>query len=328
MNHRYGADRVSLDVLKNRISRLVHAMAVVVILVTVCAPAHAQDPDPRPAKLPFFYDPEGIYDEGQARTLARDAKLLQSSEIPMLVYVRVTNGEDATLETAQDFADSIRKDWSVESASGADDGLVLLYSHVPGDGAASTVVASWGAHTFDNSGLTPEYIQSVISGDVRALLDQGHSFEALVYGMREIRYAGIYFPPQPEPLTGVRATLHNALSWVAPITLGVTIIAMLAISLRHAQDKRMPAYRIWRLATIAGLVAVVIATLSVIGESTIGIVCALLIVAILAVQAWLWTHPSPRLSNAPRNVRVPSTSQRIRVRKQLRETPAIDGAHK
>jgi hypothetical protein len=323
---------VQTDYQHNRKPRFNTAIGLLVLCLFLFpapgAGASQAAPDPRPETPPYFYDPSGVFDEGQHRTLARDGKLLQSSDIPTIVYVRSTTAEDADPDVARAFAERVRRDWTVETTTGADDGLVLLYSHVPDNPQASTFVASWGPTAFDGNGLTPEYIESVLAGDVRALLDQGHPFEALVYGMRQIRYGGIYFPPSPEPLEGVTQTLHTTLKWVAPLLLVGVVSTYTVMSIRLTHLRAMPQHLVWTITGATGILFVLIAVASVIGRSRIGIVSALLILIALAIQTWLWNHPAKRPSRALRWRSVPPTSRRMRRAAQARRMHALtEGRH-
>lgn len=304
-----------------------HALGVLVLCLAVLPAlgvnATPADPDPLPHPRPDFYDPSGVFNDGQQATLARDAMLLQSSNIPIVVYVRTVSAEDADPAASHAFAESVRASWKIETTAGADDGLVLLYSHVPNHPQASTVVASWGTATFAKSGLTPAYIESVLGGDVRALLDQGHPFEALVYGMREIRYGGIYFPPSPAPLEGSRKTLNAAVNTGAPLLLAAVVVAYLAISLRRDHLQAMSVKTVWCIVGATGLLASLLAVASIVGRSRIGIGCLLLMLAALALQTWLWTHPPARPSRFRRYRSVPPTARRMRKQRQTRRMHAL-----
>ena len=276
------------------------------------------EPDPPPKTLPYFYDPSDVFPEDQQVTLTRDARLMQRSGIPSVVYVRTASADEVGKKSSRAFADTVRREWNVESAPGADDGLVILLSFVPDNPAASTAVASWGTSTFDDSGLTPEYIQSVLDRDVSTLLDMEFPFEAMVYGLRQIRYGGIYFPPPPDPLEGDAKTLHDILQWVGPALAIGAVSAFVALSLRrHADRLKAPSF-IWKTAGLAGMLVVMLSVLSVIGRSRVGIGSALLILVALAVHAWLWSHPPrPQAWHIERRT-VPPTSQRLRKRRQTR----------
>jgi len=302
----------------HRVRALGLFLLMLFLLVGVVPHGMNAQPAPRPATLPVFFDPDHVYDEAQTATLARDAQLLQSSKIPTVVYVRIATAEEAAPDTAREFAQEIRLGWQVETGEGADDGLVLLYSHVPDNPSASSVVASWGDSTFTHSGLSPTYIQSVLDGDVRALLDQGHPFEALVYGIRELRYAGIYFPPSPEPLVGTSKILHTALNVAGPLLVVVITAVCVSISWNARHIRTICSRTRWQLIGMAGLLVFLVSILSVIGQSRIGIASAALILVVLAIQVSIWTRPDPRNASRQRFHYVTPTSRLMRKRTQAR----------
>jgi hypothetical protein len=283
--------------------------------------AQAQ-PDPPPETIPYFYDPSDVFPEDQQVTLTRDARLVQRSGIPSVVYVRTATANEAGKESSRIFADTVRREWGVESSPGADDGLVVLLSYVPDHPAASTAVASWGTSAFHDSGLTPEYVQSVLDRDVRTLLDMEFPFEAMVYGLRQIRYGGIYFPPPPDPLEGGAKTLHEFLRWIGPaLTIG-TVSGFVALSLRRHADRHIARKFLWKTVGLTGTLVAVLSVLSVIGRSKIGIGSALLILIALTIHAWLWSRPPRHHSRHIQRRIVPPTSQRLRKRRQIQKMMA------
>ena len=285
--------------------------ALALTLVTVGAQAQPA-PDPRPEQLPYFYDPAPVFGEDQQQTLARDARLVQSSEIPTLVYVRPATPEEADPEAAKAFADDVRLSWGVESETGANDGLVILYSHVDGDIGAGSIVASWGDETFDESGLSPNYVETVLAGNPRTLLNDGHPFEAVVYALRELRYGGIYLPPPPAPVEGARSVAHAVANIAGPLLVIGTVATGVVISLRGQQRSILDAP--WRTgAGVAGAL-LVLAVLSVYGQSRIGIASIAILLVVAGIQAWIWTRPE--ITTPLRSV--PPTTRRMRKRMQLR----------
>lgn len=277
-------------------------------------------PDARPDKLPFFYDAAGMFPEDQRNTLARDAQLLQSTEIPTLVYVREGSALHADKQQSQAFADRLRAEWGVESAEGADDGLVLLVSWVPGTPQASTAVFSYGAATFDDSGLTPDSIQQTIDTSVASLIDQGKPFETLVYLMRETRYTGIYSPPPPPPVEGVAKTIHDSLEWATPVA--VVAVTLLLASRSLALWRTGPVSReMWTVAAGVLAFALVLWITAVYAQSRAGVIGTLLLVALLALTCWLWTHPpfTTRHATLARRRSVPPTRRLMRQRHQIRQ---------
>ena len=295
---------------------LAFLMICLPLLGTTEVVAAQAEPDRRPQTVPYFYDPSDVFPEDQEMTLARDAQLLQSTNVPTVVYVRTATPEEAEAESSRAFADTVRREWDVETAPGADDGLLILLSYVPDSPTASTVVASWGESTFEGSGLTPEYIESVLDRDVRTLLDMGFPFEAMVYGLRQIRYGGIYFPPPPAPLEGTAQVLHSVLGSVGPALAMVAVAGFITLSIRQNPARRTSQSLVWKVAGLTGAIVFLLALLSVWGRSRIGIGSALLILIALAIHAWFWTHPSKPQSRYIRRRSVPPTSRRLRKRRQ------------
>ncbi len=298
------------------------AIALFVVLVPLLAPmpsASQTRPDTRPNATTFFYDESGLFPEDQRAALERDAELLQSTGIPTVVYVRVVTASEAAKADSQAFADEIRRAWDVESAPGADDGLVLLFSWVPQQPLASTTVQSYGARTFEDSGLSPDAIATTIATSVSSLVEQEQPFEAVVYLMRETRYTGIYAPPSPAPLEGSAKSLHSLLTWAAPMIAVVTGILLIARTFSYWRVR--PTTR--QIGTFTGVViagALVLWIMSVYAQSRIGVVSSLAMLAEIAVAAWAWSRVAFR-RHGERFVRrraVPPTMTLMRKRHQAR----------
>lgn len=305
----------------NRLRRLVQMLLAALSMLLWTLPLHAQPaPDPRPEAIPFYYDPAPVFDEGQRKTIARDAELVQSSQIPTLLYVRPATVDEAAPDAATAFATDVRETWRVESSDGADDGLVLLYSHVEGNPGASTIVASWGEATFEGSGLTPAYVENLLAKNPRTLLDDGHPFEAVVYALRELRYGGIYLPPPPAPVEGARSVAQAIANVAGPLMVVATVAASVMISLRGQQRTffRHP----WRTGTAITGTLVALAMVSVYGQSPIGIASIAILVVVIALRIRASTRPA----DGTRCRSVPPTVRRMRRRVQLRRRHHLIGA--
>jgi hypothetical protein len=283
------------------------------------ATAYQQQPDPPPETTPQFYDADGLFDDDQLRVLRRDGRLVQRSGIPTLVYVRAVSPDAAGRGESLEFANQVRQDWQIESAPGADDGLVLLFSWVPQNPLATTTVTSYGEHTFVDKGLSAEAIQHTIDTSVRSLVEQERPFEALIYLMRETRYAGIYTPPQPQAVSGLAASLQDALRWVAPILLLVsgTILSTFTFIFRREKPSKRHA---WSLISIVLSGATALWLISVQAQSRIGVASSLLILLILATAAGIWSRTVIRHQSGQTTRRrvVPSTVTLMRMRRQAR----------
>jgi hypothetical protein len=314
-----------------RIGWVVLALFVLLVPILEPMPATGQpEPDPRPGETVYFHDAGGLFTAEEVSTLARDARLLQSSGIPTLVYVRTATASEAGHSESRAFADRVRDSWDIATSSGADDGLVLLFSWVPQNPLASTTVFSHGEHIFEGHGLTPEAIQATIDGSVRSLVEQERPFEAVVYLMRETRYNGIYSPPAPPAVEGFAKTLNRALPVLGPgVALG-TIGALSAFTASFWRVKPDP-----RRVTIivAASLAVVVAlwSVSVYAQGRIGIVSAMVILVALGIAAWTWSRLGfERHGSRPvRRRDVPSTHTLMRKRRQARVmTGRATGVHR
>lgn len=269
-------------------------------------------PAPKPEEVPALYNGTNLFTDGQLKTLEMDAFRLTSIKIPVLVYVRVADSEYAGVDASQQFADSVRADWGIASAPGADDGLVLLLTFDKQGEHGHSLSLSYGTETFAHSGLTPAYIYGIFEDQMRPLLEDGRYFDAVSIGMRRIRYGGIYFPPPVAPLEGAAETVHDTLAWLGPLSVIALTGIFIAISLRVPMDDpaRRPLVR--RIGVAVGLFALALAVLAVYCRSALGVASALLIVISLAIQLWVWTRPRAIPKRPARQRAVPPASRRVR----------------
>jgi uncharacterized membrane protein YgcG len=306
--------------MRRRVSTILTLLMAIVAILAPMSASGQTSPDPKPETVPFFYDASGLFPEDQQVTLQRDAQLLQSSEIPTLVYVRQTTSDEAEVESSLAFAEQLRREWGIESSRGADDGLVLLVSWVPEDHRKSSVVQASGTATFDDSGLSAESIQRTIDTSVASLIDQDKPFETLVYLMRETRYTGIYSPPPPKAIEGAAKTVHDTLTWAGPAISGAVIIILVMLSMQFWRARPTDG-QIWGIAGGVLCGAALLWGLSVYAQSRAGILASLLMVGFLAVAAWLWGHTSytERHHTGVQRRVVPDTRRRMRRRSQMRK---------
>lgn len=298
---------------------IVIALFLCVGFMTTTGASMAQTgPGPRPDEVPRYYDPEDVFPDDQRAVLASDADRLTSTNIPILVYVRTASANNATEEQSRVFANSVQTEWAIATEPGADDGMVILLSWVPDQKDQSTIVISWGQHTFDESGLTPDYVNNVLQTTMRPFLEDGRPFEAMYAGMREIRYGGIYFPPPVAPLTTAQNAVHETVNVVGPVAVIAVPLSFVYLTLGQGFGTSATRKRMYTVTLAVLALVTVLAIVSVFGRSGIGIVSAMLILTSLAIQVWLWTHPSRKNGNARRRA-VPPTSQRARKRRQARD---------
>jgi uncharacterized membrane protein YgcG len=269
-------------------------------------------PAPRPDDVPTLYNATDLFTKDQLGTLLMDAYRLESIKIPTVFYVRVADSDYAGPASTRQFADTIRADWDIESAPGADNGLVILLTLDKQGEHGHSLTLSYGEATFARSGLTPGYIQEVFDERMMPLLEEGRYFDAVSGGMRRIRYGGIYFAPPVPPLVGAAQTVHTGLAWLAPLGVIAISVLFITLSLRLPMDDpaRRPLVR--RIAVATGGLALVLFALSVYGRSAIGVASAMLITLALAIQLWIWTRPRSVPRRSVRARAVPLASRRVR----------------
>lgn len=244
-----------------------------------------------PDDFEVWNDPGGAFSDAQTSTLQRDAQLLQSTNVPTMVWVRtVDTAEEADVESAQSYADRLRSDHDVESAAGADDGLVLFVTLVRGNTPASVAVYSVGENALTESGISDVGLQSTIDNAVKPLLAANHPFEALVYFMRETRYDGLYLPPPNAPLSDAQQTVRDLMT---PVSALITITAAAVATWLTSRFMRTGAptqRQVWTVVAIVLALLGLLAAVSVWSQSRVGTLAVGLGVAILAISVWLWTH--------------------------------------
>lgn len=220
-----------------------------------------------------------LFSEGEYTAIQRDADLAQRSGVPILFVVVRADG--TSVGSAQRIADEYRETQNVETAAGADDGIVFLVMWLQDAPEKSVVVYSAGAHAFATSGLSDDAISAYIDESVVPLLYDGQLFGATTFLMRSTRYTGLYVPPPARAITGVANGAQLALAVLAPVvTLG--LIAGL-VREREADSRRR-----WRIVSFALTGIGLLSAASVWTHSRLGIVCVT--ISLLVLAAWcLWT---------------------------------------
>lgn len=328
MSHRFRSEcqlRTARSDNRTRWILLAPLCAVLVAVLLGAGPTvtHAQrepqnSPAPRPDTVPVLYDATDLFSQDELADLEHDAYRLTSINIPTLVYVRIADSDVADEQSTQQFADTVRDTWDIESAPGADDGLVLLVTLDKQGEHGHSLSLSYGDATFQRSGLTPAYIHDVFDGEMLPLMEEGRYYEALYTGMRRVRYGGIYLPPPVPPREGLVRSVHEGLNWIAPISVIAVAAMFITLSLRTMMDAPRRRSLVRAIGAAVGIWIVAAGILSVYGRSGIGIASALLITVSLALQLWIWTRPHTEHRPGIRRRAVPPASRRIRKLQQAK----------
>ncbi|HYJ12374.1 MAG TPA: TPM domain-containing protein, partial [Thermomicrobiales bacterium] len=168
-----------------------------------------------------LYDNANVLTEHQDGSFENDLERLSALGVEMVVYTRISTDDEIA---SQAFADQIRSEWQVESADGADDGLVLVLTYDMSDLDNHSVVASWGENTFPVRQLTADRYEEILADEIRPELEDGNFDFGLMYGVRRVLNYADYSPPDPAQLTSLQVTIGNLAGLVSAITLQAVVI--------------------------------------------------------------------------------------------------------
>jgi uncharacterized membrane protein YgcG len=194
-------------------------------------PARNEDPAAR------VHDPANLLNESQEEQLNADIARLQSTGIESVVFVR--DGAD-TATGSESFAEELRIGWEVESAPGADDGIVFVLTVAPDENTTGRIDYSIGANTLPKNTFTAEELDSIVTVDSENRVPLNDYVENISFAARRMTNT-IY--DQAGAITERQATnLHGELQRLQ--TLGVPAVLYIRSSLdetdrRSADDIRV-----------------------------------------------------------------------------------------
>lgn len=272
-------------------------------------------------------DPDGVLTEEQASELADDAHRLTTHGVPALFIFRESSRtrEESVLD-----GDALRRDRSIETAPGADDGILFLVTQptdaggVRGSRQTIFLTISVGARTLPKGALNAATLQEVQDKFIRPRLRFGLVGDALRVGIRKIIYLETYYPDPPPPLSTLKRNVRSTLSVVAPIISVASLGSVLAAwrgdtspswLRRYASRKR------YRAALVLAAVGVLmLATVSVYGESRSGIFAVIAASVAIAAHLRLLRRRAarPHHAHALRLVRASATRSIERTRMPVR----------
>ncbi len=163
-----------------RIARRQSMVAILVVLITLtvafpafAAPpasyqdlsAHSQDADfPERNSDPAIrvHDPDDFLSETQEEQLNADLERLRLTGTESVIFVR--DGSDPAT-ASESFAADLRARWAVESAPGADDGIVFVLTVDPGQDTVARIDYSAGANTLPKGTVTAEELDGILAVD-------------------------------------------------------------------------------------------------------------------------------------------------------------------
>lgn len=268
---------------------------------------------PKPERFDRVYDIPGDLNKTQYDRFHYDIGRLWNDGLPAVIYIRTSNADQSTSQT---FADGLRSVWQIESAPGADDGIVLLVDIRNTFPYAAELTYSYGANTFPTGQMTPDVLDLVIEQESKPRFQVGNVNGGLTYALRRILYYTEYTPPFPEPRTSAQEVAHSiALPFNGTLAI---LLTFLSIQL----GRRSPSERLRRRTVVSfGIIAIGISfTVAVFGQSNLGTALALIssllfgMILLQTVQphvARRVLHPTTRNSIARRHRPLSRTHQRV-----------------
>jgi uncharacterized membrane protein YgcG len=265
-------------------------MAVMVLVAALLFDANvttAQDsPEASGAALPprldterHVYDNANLLTDDQEESFESDLARARRLGIETVVYTRISMDD---IQESQEFADRIRTEWRVESAEGADDGVVYLVTYNPSNLETNSITVSWGANTWPVRQLDEATFKDIVDDEMRPAMDDGEADLALMYGVRRVLNYAEYSPPNPAPLTSLQRTLGDFANIGTALLLQSVVVGYLLVPvIRERRFTLMPsATSLGWYAVVLALLAIVAGILAIAARSAFGSLTA------LAVFTW------------------------------------------
>jgi uncharacterized membrane protein YgcG len=188
------------------------------------------------------YDTAHVLSAAQVSDLEASAAAVDRAGAPTVVYVRLRAADDPT--TRRD-ARALMDAWSVESAAGARDGLVLLINLRPTDARHGSAALVAGASHAGDGRLADGRLQSIYGDVMKPHLARGDLAAALSAALAAVRDDLATPPATPAPLTAqdyALAPLGLAII-IIPIGVVVLVVGLVITAVQRMDWSRGSSYR-------------------------------------------------------------------------------------
>lgn len=256
------------------------------------------------------YDPYRLLDADQRDTLRADADRLRRAGLPTLVYIRIS---EANEQQAAAFADRLLSEWRVESAPGANDGLVMLINMGVTGGRSGEVTIRTGPRALPEGGLDAARLAGIAEEKIAPRLKRGQIYTGALAGLRGMVYAISYFPAPQPPLTEREQRVAELLTWLAPMTVAFALIGIVGWALRR--PRALGGRLGWIVPATVLVCCLILAVLAVYARSRLGVAVVIVLALTLAAAALVRHYADKR--------RRLSTGRTVRVRPWHRRGPSI-----
>jgi uncharacterized membrane protein YgcG len=287
-------------------------------------PTRDQDLDRR------VYDTANILSSEEETSLERELVRARSLGVEILVYTRVSADP---IDESQAFADRLRTEWEVESAPGADDGLVYVATIQGADSLIAesavqdldpSIVASTGTNTLPIRQLDQDGFQNVVDNEMNPALADGEFNLSILYGVRRVINHAEYSPPEPAALSPTQSRLNTASRILAAGLVQIAAIGYFLVPV--ITEKRLtliPSTRSLGIyAMVVGVASVLVGLVSIAGRSTSGSLTALALLIWAGCAVPLLIGLLSRRRGLPKSIRVAHRPDR-----QVKTNPALGRRH-
>lgn len=231
-------------------------------------------PERNPNREGSVYDTVDVLTTDQERSIQTDITRASGLGVEMLVYTRMSEQSEAE---SQIFADRLNAEWGVESAEGANDGLVYLLTVNPLDPDTNSIVVSAGQAALPIRQFDDMALQELVDTEMVPEVVEGEYARSFQYGLRRVLNAIEYSPPEPAPPTSLQQTLHKAANVMGAVLVQFAVVGYFAISL--VRDRRFtlaPGARSLTIyAVMLGVSSVVVGIVAIVGRNAFGSLAAL-----------------------------------------------------
>lgn len=166
-------------------------------LLAVAGPVLAQDAPEgfgSPESGRRVYDRTGLLTPDEIASIERAAAAVAATGAPTIVYLQA---EDADRDETERGAKALMDAWAVESAPGADDGLVVLLNLDPDDLRDGEVWIEGGTAHTDGGNLPPSELVRILDDAVLPELRDDQTAAGIAAGLDQVANSLRFGPPPP-----------------------------------------------------------------------------------------------------------------------------------
>lgn len=231
-------------------------------------------PGERESRNIRVYDRANLLTDSQKASIRTDLGRAASLGIEILVYTRISGDAEAE---SQAYADRLGSEWEVESAPGANDGLVYLITVVPSNPELNSIVISAGENVLPIRQLDQAALRRMLETDMAPEVADGEFYTAILFGVRRVLNFAEYSPPSPEQRSPSQESLNTAAGILGAALAQFAVLGFFAVpAIREGRLTLTPSPRSLAAYAVAlGVASVVVGIVAIAGRSPFSSLLAL-----------------------------------------------------